>query len=115
MPFPPLPSPHPTADPESLAASAAALRRLSVGGSPQAGTFPVPLDDDHVPAVAGDSGIGRFLAALSSAARAQQTRVGALADYADGAAGAIDWFTGAVDDVESASSGRLGRDGEAMA
>ena len=75
----------------------------------------MPLDDAHVPATAGDSGIGRFLAALSSAARVQQARVGALADYADGAAGAIDWFTGAMDDAESASSGRFGRDGEAVA
>ena len=59
--------------------------------------------------------MARFLSALTAASRAQEGRVAALGRYADGAAGAIDWFTGAVDDVESASSGRFGRDGEAMA
>lgn len=118
MPHPlsafPSQSPHLAANPGALAESARRLRGLVPASAPQVGGVSL-LDDAHGTAIAPDSGIARFLKALTAAARAQEGRVAALGRYADGAAGALDRFAGEVGDAEDASSARFARDGEVMA
>ncbi|MFC3849049.1 hypothetical protein ACFORJ_02545 [Corynebacterium hansenii] len=107
MPHPPIsppPAAHLAADPAALAESAAMLRGLVPAAAPS-------LADARVPASAPDSGIGRFLAALSAALTEQEGRVAALGRYAGGAAGALDRFAGEVADAETSSSARFDRDG----
>ncbi|MFD5867986.1 hypothetical protein ACFWGD_05130 [Corynebacterium sp. NPDC060344] len=110
----PSPGPHLAADPQGLILSASRLRGLVPVSPPQVdGMF--LLDDATVPASAPDSGVARFLSALTAASRAQEGRVAALGRYAGGAAGALDWFAGEVGGAEDSSSARFGREGEVLA